>query len=245
MGMKLIYGEGCWPHFEQVDDTVRGGKSHSFLVSDSADGGVHFYGQLDITALGGAGFASQRAILHPALSLSPSQSSGLRVSVHAPQSGDYPPEKYPAVFVLALKTAASKPAHSKTDGDDEKKYRDDGRRKSSLSYEFTFNVAGTPDDLARPSSSSSSLLSEKRADNVIHFDAPWSAFKPTYRGRDIPDAPALDSHDIRELSFMCRSDFGKQSGPFSLHITAIQALPPQQAQPSVLRRLGQLLCLLR
>ena len=221
--MKLIYGEGCWPHFEQVDDTVRGGKSHSFLVSDSADGGVHFYGQLDvsvyprelkqlvtetaelhthacsqITALGGAGFASQRAILHPALSLSPSQSSGLRVSVHAPQSGDYPPEKYPAVFVLALKTAASKPAHSKTDGDDEKKYRDDGRRKSSLSYEFTFNVAGTPDDLARPSSSSSSLLSEKRADNVIHFDAPWSAFKPTYRGRDIPDAPALDSHDIRE-----------------------------------------------
>ncbi|TPX54952.1 hypothetical protein PhCBS80983_g05666 [Powellomyces hirtus] len=45
--------------WEAVDDRVRGGKSHSKL-SPSADGGVRFSGNLDITTLGGAGFASQR-----------------------------------------------------------------------------------------------------------------------------------------------------------------------------------------
>ncbi|KAL6244975.1 hypothetical protein RBB50_007750 [Rhinocladiella similis] len=41
------------------DDRVRGGKSQSYLES-SGDNSVCFHGHLDIKALGGAGFASQR-----------------------------------------------------------------------------------------------------------------------------------------------------------------------------------------
>ncbi len=41
-----------------VDDRIRGGSSHSFLKVK--DGDLQFYGNLDTTTLGGAGFASQQ-----------------------------------------------------------------------------------------------------------------------------------------------------------------------------------------
>ncbi|CUA66619.1 hypothetical protein RSOLAG22IIIB_00060 [Rhizoctonia solani] len=45
--------------WETVDDRIRGGKSISTLHERGGDG-IWFCGTLDITALGGAGFASQR-----------------------------------------------------------------------------------------------------------------------------------------------------------------------------------------
>ncbi|KAI0168977.1 NADH:ubiquinone oxidoreductase complex I intermediate-associated protein 30 [Hypoxylon sp. FL1284] len=44
------------------DDRVRGGKSQSFLVHSADSSVASFRGDLDITALGGAGFASQRTV---------------------------------------------------------------------------------------------------------------------------------------------------------------------------------------
>ncbi|GAM86441.1 hypothetical protein ANO11243_044550 [Dothideomycetidae sp. 11243] len=42
------------------DDRVRGGKSQSHLETSECDAIARFHGDLDISALGGAGFASQR-----------------------------------------------------------------------------------------------------------------------------------------------------------------------------------------
>ncbi|KAI6091482.1 NADH:ubiquinone oxidoreductase complex I intermediate-associated protein 30 [Hypoxylon rubiginosum] len=44
------------------DDRVRGGKSQSYLVHSIDSSVASFRGDLDITALGGAGFASQRTV---------------------------------------------------------------------------------------------------------------------------------------------------------------------------------------
>ena len=46
------------PPWDTIDDRVRGGSSHSYLLSLSANG-ARFHGILDIGTLGGAGFASQ------------------------------------------------------------------------------------------------------------------------------------------------------------------------------------------
>ncbi|KAI2617802.1 NADH:ubiquinone oxidoreductase complex I intermediate-associated protein 30 [Hypoxylon sp. NC1633] len=44
------------------DDRVRGGKSQSYLIHSVDSSVASFRGNLDITALGGAGFASQRTV---------------------------------------------------------------------------------------------------------------------------------------------------------------------------------------
>ncbi len=46
-------------------------------------------------------------------------------------------------------------------------------------------------------------------------------FKPSFRGRDVPNAPALNLAEIRAVSFML-SD--KQEGPFELLIDSVKAL---------------------
>lgn len=49
------------PHdWTASDDRVRGGASHSYLDCDPSSNTARFHGHLDIHALGGAGFASQR-----------------------------------------------------------------------------------------------------------------------------------------------------------------------------------------
>ncbi|KAI8631075.1 CIA30-domain-containing protein [Xylariaceae sp. FL1651] len=60
----LFGGDKPWSFESWVasDDRVRGGKSQSYLDGASEPPGtVRFHGELDITALGGAGFASQRS----------------------------------------------------------------------------------------------------------------------------------------------------------------------------------------
>ncbi|KAK7703603.1 hypothetical protein SLS64_008916 [Diaporthe eres] len=68
--MYLFGGDRPWDasQFTASDDRVRGGKSQSYLTvlsapassAASASSQAEFSGNLDITALGGAGFASQR-----------------------------------------------------------------------------------------------------------------------------------------------------------------------------------------
>ncbi|KAF3209641.1 hypothetical protein TWF106_008096 [Orbilia oligospora] len=58
----LFGGQRKWEseHWTASDDRVRGGRSQSYLkISDDKSTAI-FHGDLDITALGGAGFASQR-----------------------------------------------------------------------------------------------------------------------------------------------------------------------------------------
>ncbi|KAF1956259.1 CIA30-domain-containing protein [Byssothecium circinans] len=60
--LALFGGEKPWnaSDWTASDDRVRGGKSQSYL--DISNNNAHFHGTLDITTLGGAGFASQRTV---------------------------------------------------------------------------------------------------------------------------------------------------------------------------------------
>lgn len=80
---------------------------------------ARFYGTLDTSTLGGAGFASQTS--ERVLKLPRSQFSGIRIHVHGSQFA-----AKPTSFVFNLKT--SKPER-----------RPDGRLESRLTYEYEFD----------------------------------------------------------------------------------------------------------
>ena len=108
-----------------VDDRVRGGSSQSHLSSD--DGwSARFYGTLDTSTLGGAGFASQTT--ERALRLPRSHFSGLRIEVLRDDAASLADEKRPTSFVFNLKTTAPE-------------RRPDGRLESRVTYEYEFDGA--------------------------------------------------------------------------------------------------------
>lgn len=163
----------------------------------------------DTTTLGGAGFASQQYIGQPPfpITLKPKLYSGIQLQVrpsHPPTTGDPQPgggkgpvESY--VFNLYPNEPVKRP---------------DGRTQSSITFEHTFN-------LTKPSSRTST----KGGTQILSFDLLWSDFKPFYRGRPVDDADPLRPQDVKVWSLMARSDFGAQSGPFSLQVSSITTLP--------------------
>ncbi|KAI2633469.1 NADH:ubiquinone oxidoreductase intermediate-associated protein 30 [Xylaria nigripes] len=114
----LFGGDKPWraESWEASDDRVRGGKSRSYLSNapTPSNPSVKFHGTLDITTLGGAGFASQRTPDDERWDLS--GYIGLHVSI---ASGDG--KKY----TLILK-------------DEVLPRRPDGRDQSTVSWEFDF-----------------------------------------------------------------------------------------------------------
>ncbi|KAB5590705.1 hypothetical protein CTheo_5853 [Ceratobasidium theobromae] len=46
----------------------------------------------------------------------------------------------------------------------------------------------------------------------------FDSFRAMFRGRPVEPPPVLDTSNIYDLSLMCRSNFGKQAGPFKLHV---------------------------
>jgi hypothetical protein len=64
---------------------------------------------------------------------------------------------------------------------------DDGRERSTVSYEYDFEPSG------KETLSESSFLF-----------APWKDFKPTYRGKEKKDAPKLNRKGVKRFSFMMR-----------------------------------------
>ncbi|KAL7924199.1 complex I intermediate-associated protein 30 domain-containing protein [Trichoderma austrokoningii] len=85
--------------------------------------------------------------------------------------------------------------------------RDDGREEAGVSWEAEFEVVQDGSGL-----------------DVKDVYLPWSAFKPTYRGRPKPDAKPLDLAHVRRVGLMMRSFFGEQEGDFSIDIHAIAAV---------------------
>lgn len=65
-------------------------------------------------------------------------------------------------------------------------------------------------------------------DKVKEIEIGWSEFKPHYRGREIPRDDErwkpLDTEGIYEISFMCRSGFGKQQGDFGIIIESLSGM---------------------
>ncbi|ORY57403.1 complex I intermediate-associated protein 30-domain-containing protein [Leucosporidium creatinivorum] len=125
MSRQILFGpHHDWPTFGPVNDTVRGGASTSqWKVLDESNR-ARFSGHLDISALGGAGFASQSTAFKPTLSLSPHDFSGLAITLSVPS---HIPQGHPSAFVLTLKN-------------DIPGRRQDGRRESVLSYEMAFDL---------------------------------------------------------------------------------------------------------
>ncbi|KZL64708.1 complex i intermediate-associated protein 30 [Colletotrichum incanum] len=115
---KLLYlygGDSPWDSslWTDSDDRVRGGKSQSHLHCESPEK-ARFFGNLDITALGGAGFASQRTL--GTLHLDLSQYDGLVIKVLQSDSKKY---------TLTIKDEILPP-------------REDGRDQSTISWEYDF-----------------------------------------------------------------------------------------------------------
>ncbi|CDZ97887.1 NADH:ubiquinone oxidoreductase intermediate-associated protein 30 [Phaffia rhodozyma] len=200
-------------HWKAVDDRVRGGSSQSYITSVGS--GVRFYGTLDINTLGGAGFASQTYIFPSSdpLQLPIEIYSGLSVSLSpTPSSSSISPaspssEEIPQTLTLVLKTQ-------------EATQRPDGRLSSTVSYEAqlhlpSFNILYIP---------SSSLSSSEKEQTTKPVFIPFDSFKPSYRGRTPPDAKPLDPSSISSISLMCRSDFGKQQGPFDFRVHDLRAI---------------------
>ncbi|KXJ96728.1 CIA30 family protein-like protein [Microdochium bolleyi] len=118
----LFGGDRSWDFdsWQASDDRVRGGKSQSYLEPGSSPQSkqqhARFHGDLDISTLGGAGFASQRTSDSKSWDLSSPQYTGLRVQV---AKGDG--KKY----TLILK-------------DEVLPRRPDGREQSTVSWEYDF-----------------------------------------------------------------------------------------------------------
>ncbi|KAK6836553.1 complex I intermediate-associated protein 30 [Apiospora arundinis] len=109
LGGTLPWSASLWT---AVDDSVRGGNSSSHLDIDTTKNEATFAGYLDITTLGGAGFASQQTV--GSLDWNLTACEGLLVSVTVADG---------KVYTLNLKDVM--PA---------------GDRKATLLYETNFTV---------------------------------------------------------------------------------------------------------
>ncbi|KAK4190817.1 NADH:ubiquinone oxidoreductase [Podospora australis] len=210
-GIKHLFGYPDRPWKESdwtaSDDRVRGGKSLSSLkvvvvegndttsAATSTTSVAVFAGHLDITALGGAGFASQRTVddaFHPH-PLDLRGYDGLLLDVDL--SRTVTSKKY----TLILKdTVLPK--------------RPDGREQSTLSWEIDFS-------LAEPGSSTGTLSDQEKVQLL------FKDFRATYRGKpvDEPESP-LDLGGIKRISIMIRSFFGEQEGDFELGMKSLAAI---------------------
>ncbi|KAJ5198095.1 uncharacterized protein N7498_007212 [Penicillium cinerascens] len=119
--LPLFGGVRAWnpKDWTSSDDRVRGGASHSTLTCSPSSLIAKFHGNLDITALGGAGFASQRTTgEHRTWDLS--GYDGLELVI------DHADNK---LYTLTLK-------------DEILPKRPDGREQSTLSWEYDFRSEG-------------------------------------------------------------------------------------------------------
>ncbi|KAF9875996.1 complex I intermediate-associated protein 30 [Colletotrichum karsti] len=126
---KLLYlygGDSPWDSSLWVDsdDRVRGGMSQSHLHCESPEK-AKFFGNLDITTLGGAGFASQRTLGTLHLDLS----------------------EYDGVVIKVLESDSKK--YTLTLKDEILPKGEDGREQSTISWEYDF-VSEEPGEVKIP-----------------------------------------------------------------------------------------------
>ncbi|KAJ6111930.1 hypothetical protein N7523_007991 [Penicillium sp. IBT 18751x] len=119
--LPLFGGIRAWDSkdWTSSDDRVRGGASHSTLTCSPSSLVAKFHGNLDITTLGGAGFASQRTTGEDR-TWNLSRYDGIELVI------DHADNK---LYTLTLK-------------DEILPKRPDGREQSTLSWEFDFRAEG-------------------------------------------------------------------------------------------------------
>ena len=129
---------------------------------------------LDIQALGGAGFASQRTLGEDRRPLQWDLSSynGIEISLDPSQSDH-------KVYTIVLKDHILPPNPN------------NGPEQATTSWEYDFSTSACQPE-------ASVELSE------LKLFVPWDRFKPTYRGKPINNTKYLGLSDIKGISIMIR-----------------------------------------
>ncbi|KAN0064482.1 hypothetical protein ACQY0O_002108 [Thecaphora frezii] len=205
--------------FTNVDDTVRGGKSSS-KVSLDYRGELLFTGNVDITALGGAGFASQAHVHGFPLLLTTDRFDGLRLRIRKPP---------PAIKqVHGTATAVDQPCNItryviniKTEMP---VVGPGGQRQSQPVWEWDVQLPCTDPKAYSSGKNATTPRLDLETDQFLTFDGRWSDFKLTFRGKPVENPREFRPDQTQEWSIMARSDFGKQSGRFLLHIHSLSAI---------------------
>ncbi|KAL8975072.1 MAG: hypothetical protein Q9197_000708 [Variospora fuerteventurae] len=180
--ITMLPDQGPWlpPPWHASDDCVRGGCSRSSLSALPNNCAV-FEGHLDIKALGGAGFASQLQSTIP----DPDKEGNT--------TGDATWDLSPYDGIEIDVIAGDGKTYTLILKDEiPGETRDDGRERAGTSWEAEF-----------PLSKSGKHKDGKAEEREIVW-VPWSALKPTYRGKEKQDAGKLKLGEIRRLGFMMR-----------------------------------------
>ncbi|KAK4694569.1 hypothetical protein P7C71_g3037, partial [Lecanoromycetidae sp. Uapishka_2] len=170
------------PPWTTTDDRVRGGASQSYL-SALPNNCARFYGHLDISTLGGAGFASQ---------FSPLDDDG-----ESDESASWDLSAYDGIEVVVGKADGKVYTFILKDEMPPEK-REDGREKAAVNWEIEFRASNDKDDEEAENKGSSNNSS----DTTIWV--PWDEFKPTFRGREKRDAGQLKTNRIKRVGLMMR-----------------------------------------
>lgn len=191
------------PSWNTVDDRVRGGSSHSYLLPLSANG-ARFHGTLDIETLGGAGFASQ---------LSPVPETGEKNSAQG-QSRSEDASRRTIAWDLGGYDGIEI-AYSKGDG---KVYtfiikddvgggrRDDGREMASVNWEVNFKAQEDGGTVWKP----------------------WRDFRAFYRGKEKDDAGQMKTDEVRRVGLMMRRFAPKYRDNIVLTVAIAVTLVPSK-----------------
>jgi len=191
----VIFGSANRPwnveNWQEVSDTVRGGRSQATLkyINPSAPSdGVSFEGNLDSQTLGGAGFASQ-VYRHP-LSLPDMENESHRYSAFILELDPLQQDQHwLRTFTFGVRDAPLGPPN-----------------ESAVIYQYDFTL----------SSLQKSNLS--KLDQLVKIKIPFNRLVPTFRGRPKPDEKPFNPTQTSPITFMARSFFNHQSGPFHLNI---------------------------
>lgn len=162
----------------------------SFLECHSSTG--RFHGNLDIKTLGGAGFASQRTTGEDR-SWDLSSYAGIVLDI-AEADGKYPIPPNHATYMAS----AGRQAHSCKLADNRYTFilkdellprnPDNGREQATISWEYDFKPC----------------FGEGGLEKGGLVWVPWSALKPTYRGKEKEHADPINLKTIKRMSIMMR-----------------------------------------
>jgi len=170
------------PPWTTTDDRVRGGASQSYLTA-LPNNCARFYGHLDTSTLGGAGFASQ---------LSPPE-----ITPNAETEG-----KKDNIWDLSLYDGMEIEV-GKGDGkvytfilkdEEQAEKRDDGREKAGVNWEVEFRAGKVDDESAKKDG--------KEEGTKVWI--PWGDFKATFRGKEKEDAGKLKTGEVSRVGLMMR-----------------------------------------
>lgn len=187
---------------------MRGGSSQSFLDSLPENRAL-FYGNLNTTTLGGAGFASQYS---PIDAKNAEWSSPVTSDCYAGNSSTNS-VGWDLTYYDGLEVC-----FGKADGkiytlilkDEESVETEEGQATAGFNFEAEFPTHGEANEKGENEIGGRTWL-------------PWADFKPTFRGREVDDGRKLNKSSITRVGIMMRSYFGAQEGDFKLELNSIAA----------------------